>query len=115
MAYDEHLAQRVQACLEDVPNIESRKMFGGVAYMYQGHMLCGVVGEQLMVRVGPENYEQALCDPLVKPMDFTGKPLKGMVYVMPTALRDEDGLSAWVQQGLKFAQSLPAKKKRKKP
>lgn len=109
MAYDEHLAERIRAALSAVPGVGERKMFGGLAFMLGGHMACGVVGEQLLVRVGPEGYEAALAQPHAREMDFTGRPLRGFVYVSPEGIDSEGDLRAWVERGARFAQSLPPK------
>ncbi len=109
MAYDEHLAERVRATLKRRRGLSEKKMFGGLAFMVNGHMACGVIGEDLMVRVGPEAYEAALKKAGARPMDFTGRPMKGMVYVGPRGHRRASSLEAWVQQGLSYARSLPPK------
>jgi hypothetical protein len=84
-------------------------MFGGVAFLLRGNMCCGVVGDELIIRVGPESYERALSARHVRPMDFTGKPLRGFVFVAPTAIAGDRALKAWVKRGAEFALSLPAK------
>lgn len=109
MAYDEGLAQRIREQLEDREDVGERKMFGGVAFLVAGNMCCGVVGEELMVRVGPDAYEAAIALPHVREMDFTGRPMRGMVYVAPTGLEEDDDLAGWIGRGLTFASSLPAK------
>ena len=109
MAYDEGVAQRVREVLLDAPSVVEKKMFGGLAFMVGGNMSCGVVGAQLMVRVGPEAYEEALAQPHARVMDFTGKPLKGMVYVGEPGLAADEDLAAWVERGVSYAKSLPPK------
>lgn len=109
MAYDSDLAERIRQLLPMDPAIQERKMFGGLCVLLNGNMACGVVKNDLMVRVGPERYQEALQQPGAREMDFTGKPLKGMVYVSPDVLGCDEALDAWLQQGLDFAQSLPAK------
>ncbi len=110
VAYDEQLADRVRAALGEQPNLTERKMFGGLAFLLGGHMCCGIVGEDLMVRVGHDAYEQAISKPHARPMDFTGRPSKGMVYVAPAGLRTAKSLREWIERGAKFAAPLPAKK-----
>lgn len=110
MAFDEGLAHRLREAITDEAGLVERKMFGGLAFMLGGNMCCGVVGERLMVRVGPAAYEAALKRPHARPMDFTGKPLKGMVYVEPAGFESDKDLAAWVQAGVTFARSLPAKR-----
>ena len=109
MAYDEGLAERLREILEPRGRIVEKKMFGGIADLARGYMFVGIAGESLMVRVGPEHHEAALSQPHVRPMDFTGKPMKGYVFVDPPGLESDDALSAWVEAGLRFVQALPPK------
>ncbi len=109
MAFSEKLADRIRKQLESENGVVEKKMFGGLAFMVNGNMSCGVVGEDLMVRVGPEAYESALAEPDAREMDFTGRPMKGMIYVTADGIRTAKRLAFWVQKGLKFAKSLPAK------
>lgn len=109
MAYDEALAQRVRMTLGSRPDVVEMKMFGGVAFMVRDHMACGIVGEDLMVRVGPEAHPGALAEPHVRPMDFNGRPMRGYVYVGPDALAADADLARWVERGVDFALTLPPK------
>lgn len=109
MAYDEGVAQRLREALSDERDIAEKKMFGGIAFMHRGNMLCGVVGEELMVRVGADAYEEALSEPHARPMDFTGRPLKGMVYVGTGGFEADEDLGAWIARGIAFTSGLPAK------
>ena len=109
MAYDEAFAERVRRVLVKQPGVTERKMFGGIAFMVGGNMCCGVVKNDLMVRVGPQPYEDALAMPGARPMDFTGRPMKGMLYVDGGAFRSAKTLAAWVRLGADYATSLPAK------
>lgn len=109
MAFSEKLAERIRQQLNDETGIVEKKMFGGLAFMVNGNMSCGVVGEDLMVRVGAEAYESALAEPDAREMDFTGRPMKGMIYIAADGIRTAKRLAFWVQKGLKFAKSLPAK------
>jgi TfoX/Sxy family transcriptional regulator of competence genes len=109
MAYDEGLAERLREILAEEPGLSEKKMFGGLALMWQGHMFCGIIGQRLMVRVGPEQYEQALAEPHTQAMDFTGRPMKGYVYVEPEGLAEDDDLREWARRGLAFVESLPPK------
>lgn len=108
VAYDEELANRVREALSD-PDVDpvERQMFGGLAFMVDGHMTVGVIGDQLMVRVGREAHDDALAEPHVREMDFTGKPMTGMVYVAPGGLADDEDLAAWVGRALDHTRSLP--------
>ncbi|WP_444910249.1 TfoX/Sxy family protein [Microbulbifer sp. TRSA005] len=107
MAYNETLAEKVRNLLQGSQGLSEKQMFGGLAFMLNGNMVCGVVGEELMVRVGPDNYQDALAERYTRPMDYTGRPLRGMVYVEEDAV--EQDLDEWVNRGVEFAGSLPPK------
>jgi TfoX/Sxy family transcriptional regulator of competence genes len=109
MAYDEALAARVQEALGDNPEISERKMFGGIAFMLSGNMAVGVSGDELMVRIDPEDQEQALTQPGVRPFDMTGRPMKGWILVGDDGIAEDADLQGWVSKGLDFAGSLPPK------
>jgi len=109
MPFDEVLAGRIRAIVQDRPEIAERKMFGGLAFLFRGHMSVGIVASDLMVRVGPGDYEQALSRKHVRPMDFTGRPLKGMVYVAAAGIRTERALRDWIERGIDYSDSLPVK------
>ena len=116
MAFDEGLAQRIRDVLQDVPDPwQEKKMFGGLCFMVRGHMAFGIVGDELMVRLGKDRWEFALKQPHAREMDFTGRSLKGMVYVDVDGIADEDDLERWMQLGIDNARSLPPKKPKKKP
>jgi len=110
MAYNEELAERIRKQLSNRTDVAERKMFGGLAFMVRGHMCCGVVGDQLMVRVGPESYEAALKEKHAGEMDFTGKPMRGMIYVAAPGLASTKQLGRWIERGLQFVLTLPEKK-----
>ena len=110
MAFDEGLAQRLREALENYEGIAEKKMFGGIAFMSREYMFLGIVGEVLMARVGADNYENTLSRPHVRVMDFTGKPMKGYVFVDPPGFESDADLSDWVQVCHRFVQSLPPKK-----
>jgi TfoX/Sxy family transcriptional regulator of competence genes len=112
MSFDETLAARVRAVLRARPDVVERRMFGGLCFMVNGKMCCGLTSTDLMVRVGPEAYEKALARKHARPMDFTGKPLVGMVYVAPNGLRTRDQLTRWVALGVAFVLTKGASKKR---
>jgi TfoX/Sxy family transcriptional regulator of competence genes len=109
MAYDEGLAQRMREMLDGVPALEEKKMFGGVGFLVAGNMACGVNQEDLIVRVGPEAYYQALQEAYTKEFDMTGRPMRGWVVVQPDGYEADEDLQAWIQRGLEFASSLPVK------
>ncbi len=113
MAFDERLETRIKQVLErDGTGYETKYMFGGVAFMVRGHMAVGIVKDDLMVRVGPEAHEKALEEPHVRPMDFAGRPMKGMVYVDPAGTRTDAGLARWVGVATGYAATQPVKEKK---
>jgi TfoX/Sxy family transcriptional regulator of competence genes len=107
--FDQEISARVREALQGVNGVEEKKMFGGLAFMVRGNMCCGVVGDELMVRVGPEQYDSSLTLPGAREMDFTGKPLRGFVFVSQDALATSAALQAWVERGLSFVSTLPSK------
>jgi hypothetical protein len=109
MPYDTLLAIRIRAALGPLPDLEEKKMFGGVGFMVNGNLACGVHKNELIVRVGPENHAKALSRPHTHEFDMTGHPMAGWVMVAPQGCATESDLKAWVAQGLAFARSLPAK------
>jgi TfoX/Sxy family transcriptional regulator of competence genes len=111
VAYDEKTAERVRRHLSRQANVVEKKMFGGLCFMVNGSMCCGLTGTAFMVRVGPLHYQEALAQPHARPMDFTGRPLAGMVYVEPAGYRTDAALAAWIKRGLDFVSTLPATKR----
>ena len=109
MAFDEGVAQRIREGLADRPDIREKKMFGGIAFMHSGHMCCGVVGDVLMARVGPDAYADVLARPNTREMDFTGRALKGFVYVDPPGFAEDSQLREWIDLWASVTGSLPAK------
>ena len=109
MPYSEDLAVRIRVHLEGQQHLVERKMFGGICFMVSGNMCCGVAKEDMMVRVGPGGHEEALTQPGARPMDITGRPMKGFVLVGPKGTEEDDDLKRWVDRGVAFAKSLPAK------
>jgi TfoX/Sxy family transcriptional regulator of competence genes len=109
MAYDEALADRMRDALADRDDVTERKMFGGLAFLLSGNMCCGVIGSNAMLRLGEEAVDAALDEPHTRPMDFTGRPMKNMVYVEPEALEDDGDVRRWVGRAVAFAGSLPPK------
>jgi hypothetical protein len=108
MAFDEKLAARVRRHLEG-RDFRERKMFGGLAFMVNGHMACGIVKDQLMVRVGPDAYDAVLRLPHAHQMELTGKPMRGFVMVDSAGLSSSRTLGVWVDRGTTFVVSLPPK------
>ena len=109
MAFDESLADRIRKGLGRKKGIEEKKMFGGLCFMLNGHMLVGVWKDSMIVRLGQEQEDDALLEPHAKKMDITGKPMKGWIMVAPAGVTDEAAVKAWIQRAVKFAGKLPAK------
>jgi TfoX/Sxy family transcriptional regulator of competence genes len=109
MAFDEVLADRIRQLLTRRKNIEEKKMFGGVGFLLNGNLLVGVWKDSLIVRVGPDNYDDALLEAHVKEFDITGRAMRGWVLVAPEGVEDDDQLSSWVQRALTFVSKLPGK------
>ncbi len=109
MAYDEGAAERLREIFDDQPDVIEKKMFGGIAFMHAGNMCCGIVNNVLMARVGPDAYSDALTKPYAREMDFTGKSMKGFVYIDPAGFAEDDQLREWVSLCQAFTASLPAK------
>lgn len=105
--FSESLAERVRDALQDVPfEVEERKMFGGLAFMVRGYMTVGVVEDSLMAKLGPDATEKALTKPGVRPMDFTGRPMKGFVFIDDQGLRGRK-LQSWIDLAVDFMQTQP--------
>jgi TfoX/Sxy family transcriptional regulator of competence genes len=109
MPYDEALAVRVRRAFAGKAAVIEKKMFGGLSFMLNGNMCCGVIKDTLVVRVGAAQNEAALAEPHTRPMDFTGKPMKGYVYVAPEGLATPESLDKWIGMGMQFVNTLPAK------
>lgn len=103
MSYDEKTAERVRRILARRTDVVEKRMFGGLCFMVHGRMCCGLTETAFMVRVGKERYREALALPHARPMDFTGRPLAGMVYVDRPGYRTDAALAGWVQRGVDFA------------
>lgn len=109
MSFDKGLAERIREYFQDRSDVEEKRMFGGLCFMVSKHMCCGIVKDTLMARVGPDNYGSCLKRKHAKEMDFTGKAMKGMVYVNPEGLDSDEGLAKWLDVCLSFVESLPPK------
>jgi len=110
MAYDDKLAGRVRKVLAKRKAIAEKKVFGGVAFLLNGNMCCGVHGQELIVRLDREETDPALARPHTRVFDMTGRPIKGWILVEPAGLAREDALAKWVRVGVDYAASLPPKK-----
>ena len=109
MPFDPMLAARVEKILQGENGVTSRKMFGGFCFMIHGNMCCGIEKDRLILRVGTDLYESLLENEYVRPFDFTGKPLKGIVYVIPRGIQRDDDLRSWIDRALDFVRTLPHK------
>lgn len=111
MSFDERLADRIRAAISRVPDVTERLMFGGICFMLGGNMFVGVVGGDLMVRVGPDAHAAALKRAHARPMDFSGRPMKGYVYVAPAGTATVAQVAAWAERARTHVATLPSKKK----
>ena len=114
MAYDEKLVERIREVIIGMPGLSERKMFGGLCFSVNEYMACGVQKKDLVIRVGPQNYDRALSRKHTRPMDFTGKPMTGYVYVSESGYKRKADLERWVSQGIEFVRTLPPKKPKNK-
>jgi len=113
MAYDEQLAARIRLVLGKRSDVTERRMFGGLSFLRDGRMCAGVVGEDLVVRIVDEEIPSVLRRAHVRPMDFTGRPMRGFVYVAPDAIETDDALREWIDKGLAFTHRDAAPKQRR--
>ena len=109
MAFDERLAERVRKVLRTQRSLEEKRMFGGLTFMVNGHLCCGVLKKDLVLRLGPEDYAKAVAHPNARPMDFTGRSLRGLLYVSQTGVRTSRQLEVWVRKSVEFVLTLPEK------
>jgi hypothetical protein len=109
MAFDEGLAERVREALAVERRLAEKRMFGGLAFMVDGHMAVGILGDTLMARVGAERAAVLLARPHVRPMDFTGRPMQGYLYVEPPAIESDADLTAWITDCVAFVRTLPSR------
>lgn len=111
MAYDEALADRIRRAIGRRPDVTEKKMFGGVAFLLDGKMFSGIAKDELMVRVGPERYEESLAKAHVRPMDFTGRPMNGYVFVGAAGCRTDEAVKTWVDLGAAFVATVEQSKR----
>jgi TfoX/Sxy family transcriptional regulator of competence genes len=109
MAFSEALAERIRRGLARRRGIEEKKMFGGIGFLLNGNMLVGVWKDSLIVRLGPEESDEALKEPHVSEFNITGRSMKGWVLVAPEAVETADELNGWIQRAVKFVGKLPGK------
>ena len=109
MAYDEGLAMRIRERLDEARDVVEKKMFGGIAFMVNGHMSVGVIGSELMVRLSKDQHADVLAQPHTRVMDFTGRVMKGWAYVSEDGIADDDVLDYWVMRCATHARAQPGK------
>ena len=107
--FNDLTARKIRNALERTPGVSERQIIGGVAFLVQGNMCCGVFDEKLVVRVGPHAYDQAPREPHARPMDFTGRALPGFVYVARDGYASEFSLRQWIDRSVGFVSSLPSR------
>jgi TfoX/Sxy family transcriptional regulator of competence genes len=115
MAYDETLASRVRRILSSLAGFSEQKMFGGLSFLIHGNMCCGVLKDELVLRLDPARAQELLSGPHTRTMDFTGRPMKGFVFVEAGGLATDQQLRRWIDAALSFARGLPAKTGNKSP
>ena len=103
MCFDQDLAARIRSIIQDLEGYSEHEMFGGVGFMLHGNMSCGVNASDLIVRVGPDAYEQALSEAFTKEFDMTGRPMRGWVVITSGGIQTEDALRSWVERRVQFA------------
>lgn len=108
MPYDEVLAERVRTVVRGLDSVEEQAMFGGLAFLWRERMFCGVVGSELMLRLGREGAAAALMQHHVREMDFTGRPMRTMVFVEEAGLRTREQLGEWIERAVNHVRKLPA-------
>ena len=109
LSVDPEAAARVRRLLSGRDDVVERTMVGGLSFLVNGNMCCGVTGTALMIRVGADGREQALREPHVRPMLLGGRVLSGFICIEPAGYAADDALASWVRRGLDFASGLPAK------
>jgi hypothetical protein len=109
MAYSETLAARIRHHLARRKGIQEKTMFGGIAFLLNGNMCVGVRNDSLIVRLSPDQSDDALCDPSVGPFDVGGRAMKGWLLVAPEGVEDDDALARWIERAVTFVGQLPGK------
>jgi hypothetical protein len=109
LAYDEFLADRIRQRLADQRGLTEKEMFGGLGFMLNGNICCGVIGDEMIARLGPEGAEAAFSDSHTRPFDFTGRPMKGWIYIEAVGVDEDDALDRWVTRAIEFTTTLPKK------
>lgn len=113
MAYNEKLGSRITKLLQSQKGIVEKKMFGGIAYMMKNKMFCGIIKNDLMVRVLDNKFDELLKKPHAREMDFANRPMKGFLYVSPDGIKTDKQLMKWIEFGIEYVLNSPPKKKKK--
>src|SRR5438128_1809083 len=111
MAYDEKLAARITGLLKSQKGVVEKKMFGGIAFMLKDKMFCGIIKDDLMVRVLEDKFDELLKKPSAREMDFAGRPMRGFLYVSPAGIKTDKQLNSWIELGIEYVDKSPPKKK----
>ena len=106
MPFDENLANRMRVLLDQKVKLSEKRMFGGIGFLLNGNLVCGVQNQNVIARIGPDNYASALEKPFTKPFDMTGRPMAGWVEVLPEGAVSDTDLMVWLQMSLDFAATL---------
>lgn len=109
MSYDKKTILRIREALKGSSGLIEKEMFGGIGFLLFGNMACGVIKDEMVVRVGPHGYEEALLEPHTRPFDYIGRPMRGWVVVSPEGFKHQEDLQNWVALGVNYASTLPAK------
>lgn len=113
MAFNEKISDRIREALVDLPNVEEKKMFGGICYMVAGKMCIGVIKDEMMCRIGGEQYEAALGKRGCREMDFSEKPMKGYVFVSEEGMKTKKDFDYWIWLCLEYNSKVKSSKKKK--
>ena len=107
MTFSERTASHIRRVMKNTPGLSERPLYSGVAFMVQGNMCCGVIDDHLVVRISPDAYDATLREPHTRPMDFTGRPLPGFVYVDRAGFANHASLKQWIDRSVSFVRTLP--------
>ena len=110
MTFSERTVSQIRRVMQNTPGLTERTLYSGTAFMLQGNMCCGIIEDNLVVRVGPDTYDAALREPHTRPMDFTGRALPGFVYVERAGFANASSLREWIDRGMRFVHTLPPKR-----
>jgi TfoX/Sxy family transcriptional regulator of competence genes len=109
MAYNEELAKRIRVMLKTESDVMEKKLFGGIGFLVNGNMACGVNKQDLILRLSESDFESAMRQPHIRIFDMTGRPMKGWVMISAEGCKSDKALRSWIEKGIEFAKSLPPK------